>query len=123
MYHAAPARYDAMQYRRTGVSGLKLPAISLGLWHNFGDATPFQTQRDMLRTAFDLGITHFDLANNYGPPYGSAETNFGEHMRRDFRPYRDELIISSKAAMTCGLVRMGKEAVRASTFWRVWIRV
>lgn len=97
MYHAAPARYDAMQYRRTGVSGLKLPAISLGLWHNFGDATPFQTQRDMLRTAFDLGITHFDLANNYGPPYGSAETNFGEHMRRDFRPYRDELIISSKA--------------------------
>lgn len=97
MYHAAPDRYDTMQYRRTGVSGLKLPAISLGLWHNFGDATPFQTQRDMLRTAFDLGITHFDLANNYGPPYGSAETNFGEHMRRDFRPYRDELVISSKA--------------------------
>jgi L-glyceraldehyde 3-phosphate reductase len=97
MYKASTTRYDAMQYRRIGVSGLKLPAVSLGLWHNFGDSTPFQTQRDMLRTAFDLGITHFDLANNYGPPYGSAETNFGEHMRRDFRPYRDELIISSKA--------------------------
>jgi L-glyceraldehyde 3-phosphate reductase len=97
MYQAAPTRYDTMLYRRTGKSGLKLPAISLGLWHNFGDATPFQTQRDMLRTAFDLGITHFDLANNYGPPAGSAESNFGEHMRRDFKPYRDELIISSKA--------------------------
>jgi L-glyceraldehyde 3-phosphate reductase len=86
-----------MPYRRTGRSGLTLPAITLGLWHNFGDATPFQTQRDMLRTAFDAGITHFDLANNYGPPAGSAETNFGEHLRRDFRPYRDELVISSKA--------------------------
>jgi L-glyceraldehyde 3-phosphate reductase len=97
MYQAAPHRYDTMLYRRVGASGLKLPAVSLGLWHNFGDATPMATQRAMLRTAFDLGITHFDLANNYGPPYGSAETNFGEHMRRDFRPYRDELIISSKA--------------------------
>jgi len=96
-YSAATARYDNMAYRTCGQSGLKLPAITLGLWHNFGDATPFQTQRDMLRTAFDAGITHFDLANNYGPPYGSAETNFGEHLRRDFRPYRDELIISSKA--------------------------
>jgi L-glyceraldehyde 3-phosphate reductase len=97
-YSAEPARYDGrMPYRPCGRSGLKLPAISLGLWHNFGDATPFETQRQMLRTAFDLGITHFDLANNYGPPYGSAETNFGEHLRRDFRPYRDELIISSKA--------------------------
>ena len=97
-YIAQPTRYDgAMPYRTCGQSGLRLPAISLGLWHNFGDSTPFQTQRDMLRTAFDLGITHFDLANNYGPPYGSAETNFGEHLRRDFRPYRDELIISSKA--------------------------
>jgi L-glyceraldehyde 3-phosphate reductase len=95
---ASPTRYDGrMLYRRTGRSGLKLPAITLGLWHNFGDATPFQTQRDMLRTAFDAGITHFDLANNYGPPAGSAETNFGEHLRRDFRPYRDELVISSKA--------------------------
>ena len=96
-YLAAPDRYDSMAYRSCGASGLKLPAITLGLWHNFGDATPFQTQRDMLRTAFDAGITHFDLANNYGPPYGSAETNFGEHLRRDFKPYRDELLISSKA--------------------------
>jgi L-glyceraldehyde 3-phosphate reductase len=97
MYHAAATRYDTMPYRTCGKSGLKLPAVSLGLWHNFGDATPMETQRQMLRTAFDAGITHFDLANNYGPPYGSAETNFGEHLRRDFRPYRDELIISSKA--------------------------
>ena len=96
-YLANPTRYDSMPYRSCGRSGLKLPAITLGLWHNFGDATPLETQRAMLRTAFDLGITHFDLANNYGPPYGSAETNFGEHLRRDFRPYRDELLISSKA--------------------------
>jgi L-glyceraldehyde 3-phosphate reductase len=96
-YQANPARYATMPYRTCGRSGLKLPAVSLGLWHNFGDATPMATQRAMLRTAFDLGITHFDLANNYGPPYGSAETNFGEHLRRDFKPYRDELIISSKA--------------------------
>jgi L-glyceraldehyde 3-phosphate reductase len=96
-YQASPARYDTMPYRLCGKSGLKLPAISLGLWHNFGDATPLATQREMLRTAFDLGITHFDLANNYGPPYGSAETNFGAHLKRDFRPYRDQLIISSKA--------------------------
>ena len=97
-YSAEPQRYDGrMPYRTCGRSGLKLPAISLGLWHNFGDATPMETQRAMLRTAFDLGITHFDLANNYGPPYGSAETNFGEHLRRDFRPYRDEMVISTKA--------------------------
>ena len=96
-YLPNPSRYDAMPYRSCGRSGLKLPAITLGLWHNFGDATPMQTQREMLRTAFDLGITHFDLANNYGPPGGSAEINFGEHLRRDFKPYRDELIISSKA--------------------------
>lgn len=96
-YLANPTRYGTLPYRTCGKSGLKLPAITLGLWHNFGDATPFQTQRDMLRTAFDLGINHFDLANNYGPPAGSAETNFGEHLRRDFKPYRDELIISSKA--------------------------
>ncbi len=97
MYSASPSRYDTMAYRRCGHSGLQLPALSLGLWHNFGDSTPLETQRAMLRTAFDLGITHFDLANNYGPPYGSAETHFGEHLRRDFRPYRDELIISTKA--------------------------
>lgn len=97
MYTAHPQRYGRMPYRTVGKSGLKLPSITLGLWHNFGDTTPMETQRAMLRTAFDAGITHFDLANNYGPPAGSAETNFGEHLRRDFRPYRDELIISSKA--------------------------
>ena len=97
-YAAETHRYDGrMPYRTCDRSGLKLPAISLGLWHNFGDTTSLAAQRQMLRTAFDLGITHFDLANNYGPPYGSAETNFGEHLRRDFRPYRDELLISSKA--------------------------
>lgn len=96
-FTAQDRRYDTMPYRRCGRSGLKLPAISLGLWHNFGNTTPMQTQREMLCAAFDLGITHFDLANNYGPPYGSAESNFGQHLRRDFRPYRDELIISSKA--------------------------
>ncbi len=96
-YVAAADRYDAMPYRTCGRSGLRLPAITLGLWHNFGDTTPLETQRAMLCTAFDLGINHFDLANNYGPPYGSAERNFGTHMRRDFRPYRDELVISSKA--------------------------
>ena len=96
-YVAAAGRYDAMPYRTCGRSGLRLPAITLGMWHNFGDTTPLETQRAMLCTAFDLGINHFDLANNYGPPYGSAERNFGTHMRRDFRPYRDELVISSKA--------------------------
>jgi L-glyceraldehyde 3-phosphate reductase len=96
-YVPAGTRYDTMPYRFCGRSGLKLPAVSFGLWHNFGDATPHDTQRAMLRTAFDLGITHFDLANNYGPPYGSAETNFGLLLREDLRPYRDELIISTKA--------------------------
>ena len=97
-YQPDPERYDGrMPYRAVGRSGLKLPAISLGLWHNFGDDTPFDRQRAILRRAFELGVTHFDLANNYGPPYGSAETNFGRHLREDFRPYRDELVISSKA--------------------------
>nr|WP_308358199.1 L-glyceraldehyde 3-phosphate reductase [Streptomyces sp. NEAU-Y11] len=96
-YRAAESRYDTMSYRRTGRSGLLLPALSLGLWHNFGDDTPRETQRAILRRAFDLGVTHFDLANNYGPPAGSAETNFGEIFARDFRPYRDELILSTKA--------------------------
>lgn len=96
-YSAAENRYESMPYRRVGRSGLRLPAISLGLWHNFGDDKPFETQRAILRRAFDLGVTHFDLANNYGPRPGSAETNFGRHLRDDFRPYRDELIISSKA--------------------------
>ncbi|ALV56911.1 MULTISPECIES: L-glyceraldehyde 3-phosphate reductase [Burkholderia] len=96
-YEAASERYAGMQYRTCGKSGLKLPALSLGLWHNFGDSTPISTQREILRTAFDLGINHFDLANNYGPPYGSAETNFGRLLKEDFRPYRDELLISTKA--------------------------
>jgi L-glyceraldehyde 3-phosphate reductase len=96
-YRAADDRYDSMTYRRTGRSGLDLPAISLGLWHNFGDEMPFDRQRAILRRAFDLGITHFDLANNYGPPYGSAETNFGRHLADDLAPYRDELVISTKA--------------------------
>ncbi|BAL93133.1 putative aldo/keto reductase [Actinoplanes missouriensis 431] len=91
------SRYDTMEYRRCGRSGLKLPAISLGLWHNFGDDRPLETQRAILRRAFDLGITHFDLANNYGPPYGSAEANFGRVLATDFRAHRDELVISTKA--------------------------
>jgi len=93
----APDRYDAMTYRRVGASGLLLPAISLGLWQNFGDDRPLATQRAIVRRAFDRGITHFDLANNYGPPYGSAESNFGRILRTDLRGHRDELIISSKA--------------------------
>ncbi len=96
-YRPADTRYDTMPYRRCGKSGLKLPAISLGLWHNFGDDTPRQTKRDICRTAFDHGITHFDLANNYGPQPGSAETAFGQILREDFAGYRDELVISSKA--------------------------
>ncbi len=96
-YMAADERYASMLYRRCGRSGLDLPAISLGLWHNFGDDRPMDTSRAILRRAFDLGITHFDLANNYGPPYGSAEINFGRVMKEDLRPYRDELIISTKA--------------------------
>ncbi|GAB3460064.1 L-glyceraldehyde 3-phosphate reductase [Azotobacter salinestris] len=96
-YLAAPNRYERIPYRRVGRSGLVLPALSLGLWHNFGDSTPLDTQRALLRTAFDLGINHFDLANNYGPPYGSAEINFGRLLREDFRAYRDELILSTKA--------------------------
>jgi L-glyceraldehyde 3-phosphate reductase len=96
-YAAAPDRYDAMPYRRCGRSGLLLPALSLGLWHNFGDDLPLENQRAIVRRAFDLGITHFDLANNYGPPPGSAEENFGRLLAGDLRPYRDELIISTKA--------------------------
>ena len=97
MHSPDPARYDSMTYRRTGRSGLDLPAVSLGLWHNFGDDVPFERQEQVLRRAFDLGITHFDLANNYGPPYGSAEENFGRHLTRSFAGLRDELVISSKA--------------------------
>jgi len=96
-YSAAPGRYDAMTYRRCGRSGLRLPLLSLGFWWNFGDDRPLETSRAIMRRAFDLGITHFDLANNYGPPYGSAEVNAGRILREDFAPYREELVISTKA--------------------------
>src|SRR5262245_26771998 len=96
-FSAADGRYDEMTYNRCGTSGLKLPAISLGLWQNFGHERPLGTSRAIVRRAFDLGITHFDLANNYGPPYGSAEEVFGKLMRDDLAPYRDELVISTKA--------------------------
>lgn len=97
MYTANMQRYERMTYNRVGKSGLKLPAISLGLWHNFGDTDPIAKQRETILGAFDLGITHFDLANNYGPPAGSAEKNFGRILKEDLQAYRDELIISSKA--------------------------
>ena len=100
VYQADPHRYQTMDYRRCGDSGIKLPAISLGLWHNFGDETLVETSRQLLHRAFDLGITHFDLANNYGPPPGSAERNFGRILQEDFLPWRDELIISTKAGYT-----------------------
>jgi L-glyceraldehyde 3-phosphate reductase len=96
-YVAAADRYQHLEYRRVGDSGLLLPPLSIGLWYNFGDNRPFDTQREVLRHAFDRGVTHFDLANNYGPPYGSAEENFGRMMRTDFKPYRDELVLSTKA--------------------------
>jgi L-glyceraldehyde 3-phosphate reductase len=96
-FHAADDRYDVQPYRRCGRSGLQLPAVSLGFWHNFGDDKPIETQRAIMRRAFDLGVTHFDLANNYGPPYGSAETNVGRILAEDFAAHRDELVISSKA--------------------------
>jgi L-glyceraldehyde 3-phosphate reductase len=96
-YAADASRYDIQPYRRCGRSGLDLPAVSLGFWHNFGDDKPLETQRAIMRRAFDLGVTHFDLANNYGPPYGSAETNAGRVLAQDFRSYRDELVISTKA--------------------------
>ena len=95
-YVPTDTRYDAMRYNRSGRSGLRLPAVSLGLWHNFGGVDVYENSRAMLRRAFDLGITHFDLANNYGPPAGSAEETFGQILRDDLKPYRDELIISSK---------------------------
>jgi L-glyceraldehyde 3-phosphate reductase len=96
-YRADPARYESMSYRRCGRSGVRLPVLSLGLWHNFGDDRPWETQRDICRRAFDLGVTHFDLANNYGPPYGAAESNFGRILATDFAAHRDELLVSTKA--------------------------
>ena len=96
-YDAASDRYDSMEYRLCGRTGLKLPALSLGLWQNFGDDRPEETQRAILRRAFDRGVTHFDLANNYGPPYGRAEENFGRYLREDFEDHRHELVISTKA--------------------------
>src|SRR3954453_12426118 len=101
-YVADSSRYDVQPYRRTGRSGLKLPAVSLGFWHNFGDDKPLETQRAVMRRAFDLGVTHFDLANNYGPPYGAAEVNTGNILAADFKPYREGLIISSKAGWDMG---------------------
>jgi L-glyceraldehyde 3-phosphate reductase len=106
-YVASNDRYDQFAYRPVGRSGLKLPPLSLGLWHNFGYDTPIERQRDILRTSFDLGITHFDLANNYGTPYGSAETNFGRIFKEDFQAHRDELIsfISPRTASSNGISR------------------
>ena len=120
-YVPAEDRYDHMPYRRCGRSGLKLPAISLGLWHNFGDDRPIDTQRAILRRAFDLGITHFDLANNYGPPYGSAETNFGRLLAEDLRPGATSWSSRPRRATTCGPARTASGA-RASTCWRAWTR-
>ena len=100
MYAASPARYSTLPYHRCGKSGLMLPAVSLGLWHNFGDTANFENMRLLCRTAFDNGITHFDLANNYGPEPGSAEKNFGRILKEDLAPYRDELLISTKAGYT-----------------------
>ena len=111
MYTASSERYDTMVYNRCGKSGLLLPAVSLGLWHNFGTNADPENMKAMLRTAFDLGITHFDLANNYGPEYGSAETNFGKILKEDFAPYRDEMIISTKAGYDIELTRMVAESV------------
>jgi L-glyceraldehyde 3-phosphate reductase len=121
-YTANPERYGKMEYRRCGNSGLKLPAVSLGLWHNFGHIDNFENARDILRMAFDNGITHFDLANNYGPPPGSAEENFGKIFSSDFARYRDELIISTKAGWVCGPGLMAT-GVQRNTWWPAWIRV
>jgi Predicted oxidoreductases (related to aryl-alcohol dehydrogenases) len=118
-YVAADDRYSRHPYRRCGRSGIMLPEVSLGLWQNFGDEIPLEDQRAILRRAFDLGVTHFDLANNYGPPYGSAEINFGRIMREDLRPYRDELIISTKAGYDMWPGPTATTA-RASTCWPAW---
>jgi L-glyceraldehyde 3-phosphate reductase len=115
MYVADDKRYDAMQYRRSGRSGIQLSAVSLGLWHNFGGVDNFEISRAMLRRAFDLGITHFDLANNYGPPYGSAEERFGQILKKDFLPYRDELIISTIRKSRLAQVSAGQPGPKPET--------
>ena len=120
-YDAADNRYESAHYRRCGKSGLHLPEVSLGLWYNFGGVDPLENMREMLRRSFDLGITHFDLANNYGPPPGSAETNFGQIFAEDFKPYRDEQVIPVRLATTCGLGLMENGAL-ASTWWQAATR-
>ena len=112
MYTANKDRYGKMIYNRSGNTGLKLPAMSLGLWHNFGDGSNYANMKDIIFTSFDLGITHFDLANNYGPAPGSAEENFGRMLATDLKPYRDELVISTKEATTCGRDLMEIGALR-----------
>ena len=121
-YEAAEERYDRMVYRFCGRSGLALPTLSLGLWHNFGDPTPGETQRTILRTAFDLGITHFDLANNYGPPYGAPSGTSARSSRRTSRPTGTSCSSRPRPAGTCGRARTGRAAARASTCWRAWTR-
>ena len=116
-YQPAESRYDDMEYRRVGRSGLSLPAVSLGLWHNFGDDVPFERQRSILREAFDLGVTHFDLANNYGPPYGAAEENFGRHLRTTSATCATSWSSRARPAGTCGPGRTARSAARGSTSW------
>ena len=120
MYQAAQNRYQVIPYRRCGASGLMLPAVSLGLWHNFGDTAPYENMRALCRTAFDHGITHFDLANNYGPEPGAAERNFGKILRDDLGVYRDELIISTKAGYL--MTAPTATGAAASTCWPAWTR-
>lgn len=121
-YQPSSERYQNMEYRRCGNSGIKLPAFSLGLWHNFGNVNNFENSRELIKTAFDNGITHFDLANNYGPPPGSAEENFGKILKQDFKCHRDEMIISSKAGYTMWDGPYGDWG--SKNIWlQVWIKV
>ena len=123
MYQAKETRYDKMVYNRCGNSGLKLPEVSLGFWHNFGDTGVYENMRQMVFTAFDNGITHFDLANNYGPEYGSAEANVGKLLKENFRPYRDELIISTKGRLRYVERSIWRLGTAANICWQAWIRV
>ena len=120
-YSASADRYGSMTYRRTGKSGLLLPAVSIGLWHNFGGVDALENGRAMLHRCFDLGITHFDLANNYGPPPGSAEENFGRIFQDDFRAYRDELVLSQRQVTECGTV-LTESGDRGNTCFQAWIK-